>query len=550
MNYDLVVIGGVAAGTKAAAKAKRENPLLKVAIVTSGPNISYAGCGLPYYIGGIIHEQRELIVKKPEELKAEFDIDVFTRHLAMEIDTPNQAVMVKDLGQNSVKTFHYKQLVLATGAAPIIPPFPGRELKNIFTVRTVDDAVIIRELIDTRGVKNAVIIGGGFIGLETAENLKHQNLNVTVIEAYDHVLPHFDKDIALHVENLLREQDITVYSGERVTAFGGETALAVINTDKRSLDADLAILSIGVRPNTELAKTAGITLGPTGAIQVDSRQQTNLHNIYAAGDCAENSHVLTGKPVWVPMGSTANKTGRVAAVNLTGQVDTSAGVLGTTIIKLFDYAAGKTGLSEKEAQALGYDIETVFVPANDKAHYFPGYRNIITKLIAERGTRKILGVQIIGEGVVDKPLDIFATAISFGATVDAVAKLDLAYAPPFSMAMSSSIVAANVMRNKLDGKFKGVSPLALAGMLDDPELAILDIRTEPEFVIGTLPGAINIPVGELPARIKELPTDKKIVVVCKVGKRAYLTLPLLKMHGFDNVAILDGGIAAYPLELI
>jgi NADPH-dependent 2,4-dienoyl-CoA reductase/sulfur reductase-like enzyme/rhodanese-related sulfurtransferase len=547
MDYDVVVIGGVAAGTKAAAKAKRENPFLKVAIVTSDANISYAGCGLPYYIGGIIHEQRELVVKRPEELKAEFDIDVFTRHTATEIDPVKQTVTVKNLALNRVITFHYEKLVIAAGSSPVVPPLPGRDLANIFTVRTMDDAVTIRQFIESSAPKNAVIIGGGFIGLETAENLKHQKLNVTIIEAYEHILPHFDKDIALHVENYLREQGINIYTGERVTGFNGDGRITAITTDKRVLDADFAILSIGVRPSVELTKNAGIALGATGAIQVNSRQETNLPHIYAVGDCAESIHAQTGKPAWFPMGSTANKTGRIAAINLTGlQTDQSAGVLGTTIIKLFDFAAGRTGLSEKEALALGYDIETVLVPANDKAHYFPGYRNIITKLVAERCTRKILGVQIIGEGVVDKPVDIFATAISFGATVDAVAKLDLAYAPPFSMAMSSSIVAANVMRNKLDGKFRGVSPLAL----DDPDIAILDIRTEPEFIIGTLPGAINIPVAELPGRIHELPAAKKLVVVCKVGKRAYLTLPMLKKHGIGNAIILDGGIAGYPLPLI
>lgn len=550
MHYDVIVLGGVAAGTKAAAKAKRENPSLKVAIITSGADISYAGCGLPYYIGGLIHERRELIVKKPADLKAEFDIDVFVHHTATKIDPAAQTIDVITPEQDLPLTFHYGKLVITTGASPITPPLPGRDLANIFTVRTVNDAVRIRELVDSKAVKNAVVIGGGFIGLEVAENLKHRQLNVAVIEGYDHVLPHFDTDIALHIENYLREQGIDIYTREKVTGFEGAGALSAVATGSRVLPADLAILSVGVRPNVAFAKSAGIKLGPTGAIAVNSRQETNLPNIYAAGDCAENTQAITGKPVWVPLGSTANKTGRIAANNLTGHDDVAAGVLSSTIVRLFDFTAGKTGLGEQEARAAGYDVETVLVPANDKAHYFPGYRTILTKLIADRGSRKVLGVQIWGDGVVDKPIDIMATAISFGATVDDVARLDLAYAPPFSMAMASSIVTANVMRNKLDGKFNGIGPLALAQIAENTDLTILDIRTEPEFIIGTLPGAINIPVAELPARIAEVPKDKKLVVICKVGKRAYLTLPLLRQHGFHNVLILEGGVAGYPLPLV
>lgn len=548
MVYDVLVVGGVAAGTKVAAKAKRENPNLTVAILTDGVNISYAGCGLPYYIGGFIREQQELIVKKPAALKADFDIDVFTQHEVVTLLPEQQSVVVRDLLQQSEKTFQYNKLVLATGAAPFVPPIAGTHLKNLFTVRKVEDAVAIREQVPH--CQNAVIIGGGFIGLEVAENLKKQNLNVSVLEAAPHILPNFDQDVALHLENYLREAGVNIYSGEKAEAILGEASVTGVKTSEQVLPADLVIMAIGVRPRTDLAKQAGIDLGPTGAIAVNNKLETNLPNIYAVGDCAENVHALTGKPVWIPLGSTANKAGRVAGTNLAERTEEiSGGVLGTMIIKLFDMAAAKTGLSEREAIQLGYDIETVFVPANDKAHYYPGYRNIITKLIADKKSRKVLGAQIFGEGVIDKPIDVLVTAITFGATVDDLAKLDLAYAPPFSMAMASTIVAANVMRNKLDGKLKSINPLKLHSRLNDPNLFILDLGTEPEFMIGTIPGAVNIPVEELPERVAEVPKDKEVVALCKVGKRAYLTLPILEKLGYENIIILDGGVAAYPFEL-
>ena len=500
MKYDILVIGGVAAGTKVAAKAKREDPDLKVAIVTKDQNISYAGCGLPYYIGGIIEGQQELIVKTPAALQADFGIDVFIRHEAKEIIPEEHSILAMDMETGQGKIFEYNKLIIATGAFPILPPLPGIDLDNIFTVRHVEDAVNIREAITKEQVHNVVVIGGGFIGLEVAENLKHQQLHVTVVEAAPHILPNFDQDVALHLENYLREEGIDIFTEERVTGFVGDSNVTALQTTNRTLPADAVILAIGVRPNVALAKAAGISLGLTGAIAVNNSMETNLPDIFAVGDCAESVNAITGLSIWAPMGSTANKAGRTVGINVVhSNQDQVAGVLGTMIIKLFSMSAAKTGLSERDAQAGGYDYETVLVPANDKAHYYPGYRAIITKLIADRPSRRILGVQIWGEGNIDKPIDIFVTAISFGATVDAVAKLDLAYAPPFSMAMSSSIVAANVMRNKLDGKFKGISPLSLdsrrAALSSD---FILDIRTEPEFIIGSIPEAINIPLQRTP----------------------------------------------------
>ncbi|OQA07786.1 MAG: Coenzyme A disulfide reductase [Firmicutes bacterium ADurb.Bin373] len=325
--------------------------------------------------------------------------------------------------------------------------------------------------------------------------------------------------------------------------------MGAVSTGTGLLKADLVILSVGVRPNVDIARESGILLGPTGAIAVNDQTETNINDIYAVGDCAENVNLITGRTVWYPMGSTANKTGRVAGVNLAGAEagDTMKGVLGTSVLKLFDLNIAKTGLSERDARALGYNVETVIVPAPDRAHYYPGSRTIVTKLIVDRDSRRVLGGQIFGEGVVDKPIDILVTAISFGATVDQLARLDLAYAPPFSTALSTTAVAANVMMNKLAGKFTGVGPLDLKEKMDAGAM-LVDVRIDKEYFVRNIPGSINIPLRRLAERVDELDREREIILVCKVGLRAYLALLKLKGLGFKKVSILDGGITAYPFE--
>lgn len=549
----LVVIGGVAAGTKAASKAKRENPDLEVIVLTKDKDISYAGCGLPYFIGGIIKERKELVVRGPQEFQEEQDILVLTQREVTCIYPEKKEVTFTELENDKIHNICYDFLVIATGASPFFPPIEGIKLKNIHPLRTVSDAESIRELVAKGEVKEAVVVGAGFIGLEAAENLTLQGVDVTVVEMASLVLPGYDEEMSLLIKNYLEEKGLKVRNGQCVKGFLGDEEGRVqgVKLDDRILPAQLVVWAGGVRPNTQLAKEAGILLGPTGTIAVNEYQETNIPRIYAAGDCAENTNLLTKEPVWFPMGSTANKTGRIAGLNLAKESheDFLPGVLGTSIIKLFEFQAGRTGLTEAQAREKGYDVETVITPANDRAHYYPGYRQIITKLIADKKSRKILGVQIVGEGVVDKPLDIMVAMISLGATVDQLSGLDLAYAPPFSMALSSSILAAHVMINKMIGKFQGVNPRNLPEAIEKGKLVILDIRTEAEHFIKAIPGSINIPHNELALRYEEIPKDKKIVLVCRVGKRAYLTLSTLKNIGFDNLAILDGGIAAYPYNL-
>jgi len=554
----LVVIGAVAAGTKAASKAKRDNPDLEVKVFSKERYISYAGCGLPYYIGGVIKEKQELLVRSPEDFKIEQGIEILTEHEVKKIDASEKKVEVLDQRSGKVSEYPYDKLIIATGASPIVPPLENVKLRNIFTLRSVSDAFAVRELVDSGTVKKAVVVGGGFIGLETAENLKHRGLDVTIVELVPHILPPFDEEIALYAQNHMVSQGIKILTGEKVTGFeGADGKVTSVKTSAGDIEADMVILSIGVRPNTGIAVEAGIEMGATRAIKVNKYMETNIKDIYAAGDCAENTNLITGKPAWYPMGSTANKTGRIAGHNaaLESQEESLKesldGVLGTTIVRLFEVNAAKTGLSERDAVKEGYEIETVLVPANDRAHYFPGYKDIITKLIVDKSTHKVLGAQVIGEGVVDKPIDTIAAAITLGAKVEDLAKLDLAYAPPFSMAMSSTILTANVMMNKLSGRVETVKAPELIEELANGSINVLDVREEAEFFISAIPGATNIPMNELESRLSEIDRSKEtIVLVCKVGTRAFLSYLKLQDMGFKNLKILEGGTCAYPYELV
>lgn len=547
----VVVIGGVAAGTKAAAKAMRENPDLDIVILTRDRHVSYAGCGLPYYIGDVIKEEKELLVKRPKDFMADFGIEVFTEMEAIKILPEEKTVLAKDLTSGENKKFAFDKLVLATGASPFIPPAEGAKLGNIITVRTVTGATAVKKLLSERDIRDAVVVGGGMIGLEVAENLHLRGIKTTVVELAPHILPTHDADVALNVQKYLVEKGVTVHAGVAVKSFedNGRGEVAAVITEAGTLKADLVVLSVGVRPNVELARECGIALGAAGAVAVNEKMETNLVDIYAVGDCAENVNLITGRPVWYPMGSTANKTGRVAGINLAGTrtKDTMQGVLGTSVLKLFDLNIAKTGLSARDAKTLGYNIETVLVPAADRAHYYPGGHIVVTKLIVDREKRTVLGGQIFGEGVVDKPIDILVTAITLGATVDQVAKLDLAYAPPFSTAISSTAVAANVMMNKLAGRFEGINPLELKDKMDAGAV-LVDVRTKEEFFVRTIPGSVNIPLRHLVEREDELDREKEIIIFCKVGLRSYLALLKLKRLGFEKVSVLEGGITAYPLE--
>ena len=557
MGERIVVIGAVAAGTKAAARARRLDAGAAITVLTEENDVSYAGCGLPYYVGNVIKERRELVVRDPESFKADDSIEIMTRTRAASIDRERKRVIAVDLDDGREFEVHYDALVLATGAKAILPDVPGIHLDGVFTLRSVADADLLKSFIGARAPRSAAVVGGGFIGLETAENLASLGIGVTLIEMMEHFPPGFDPDVSALIGNCVRENGVTVLAGERVAAIEGSRGLVQsVRTSGGSVEADLVVMAVGVRPNTGLAMEAGLGVSRNGAILVDEYMRTTDPHIYAVGDCAATTNLLTGDGAWFPLGSTANKMGRIAGTRAgrsdggAGSTQALKGVLGTSIFKVFGLNCGRTGMTLRESLDRGHDAVSCTVPAPDRAHYYPGARDIIVRLIADRSTRRVLGAQVVGSGVVDKPVDILATAITLGATVDDLATLDLAYAPPYSSAMAPTITAANVLLNKMDGLLEGITASELKARLADPELLLLDVRSEPEFIVSHIDGSVNVPVEDLVARVGEVDRSKEIVVICRVGKRAYRAYLALKARGFDRVEILDGGMCAYPYDTV
>lgn len=449
MSKHLIIIGGVAAGTKAAAKARREDDSLKITLYTEDKHISYAGCGLPYFISDDIKSKEELLVRSPEDFKSKENINIHIKHRVTSIDPIKKEITVFNIKENLEINDEYDNLVIATGAYPIIPPIKGIDLQNIFTLRTINDAIEIKKLIDQNKVKRATIVGAGLIGLECAEAFAKRGLEVTVIELADQILSPFDKDMVREVQKHCIDKNIRIITSDGVKEFKGSGSVSQVITNNLQINTDIVILSIGVKPNISLASKAGIEIGQSGAIKVNKKMQTNIPNIYAAGDCVESTNLVTQKPTWVPLGSTANKQGRVAAINITGGHSEFSGVLGSLIVKVFDYTAAKTGLSEKEADKFGYDYESIVITGNDKARYYPNCKNITIKLLADKKTKKLLGSQIIGEGIVDKRIDLVAVALSSNEELKNIVNADLAYSPPYSMATDIILIAFNKLLSKL-----------------------------------------------------------------------------------------------------
>ncbi len=551
-EYELIVIGGVAAGTKAAAKSRREQPDWRIAIITRDDDVSYAGCGLPYFIGNVIQNRAQLVVRTPETLRQNHNIDVFTRHNAVSIDRVKHTVSVEKLDSSEKLEFRYGKLLLATGASAMRPPIPGIDSKRIHTLRSVTDADAILASMREKAGK-AVVVGGGFIGIETAENLKHRGWDVTVVEMLPQILPPFDLEIALMMQKHLENHGVKVLTGTCVQSFSEKGSAVEVATSGGNFTADLVILSIGIKPNNELARDAGLVLGCRNTIRVDAGGRTSDPDIYAAGDCASTFHILNGCEAWSPMGSTANKQARQAALTLTGTDSEFPGVLGTMVVRAFGYSAARTGMNEREAKEAGMNAISVLVPADDRAHYYPGSEKIAIKLIANADSGEILGCQTYGMGDIDKPLDAIAVAITMGATAHDIAHVDFAYAPPFSTAINPVNLACYVLQNKLSGKLESIGPIEAQRMIESPDWdgLLLDPREEPEFMIGTVPGAVNIPIHEFPARLQEVEAykEKTVLVVCNYGKRAFEAYVRLKHNGFIRAKVLEGGTKFWPYEI-
>ena len=533
---DILVIGGVAAGTKTAAKLKREHRDYNVTIITMGKDISYAGCGLPYYVGGVIENKESLIVNTPENFEKLTQVKVITNTEALKINRDSKIVSTKNVVTNEEKEFKYDKLVIATGADPIKPNLDGINLKGVYYVRTPEDAIKLRDIIENDEIKRAVVVGGGFIGLEIAENLLENNIKTTVIDASESIPPGFDKEISLYLQEKLIDNGIMVLTNEKVVSIIGDEKVSKIKTDKRVIKADLVIMSVGIKPNTKIAEECGLNLEDNKTISVDYNMQTSDENIFAVGDCASVKNIITNKVTWSPMGSSANKEGRCVARTIAGKESKFKGVLGTSIVKLLDINAARTGLTEEEAISLGYNTESVIVPLDDKAHYYPGAGLLFIKLVADIDSEKILGAQVFGKGSVDKQIDTVATAIYFGGKLSDLQDLDLAYAPPFSTAISPLGHAANVLLNKIT---EGVKIVRFEDFIENKDsYKIVDVNKVP-----TLENALYLDLSSIDGKIENLNYDDKILLVCARGKRAYLTYNRMKYYGYKDVNILEGGLS-------
>ncbi|MBN1393941.1 MAG: FAD-dependent oxidoreductase [Pirellulales bacterium] len=551
----VVIIGGVAAGPKAASKIIRLMPNADVTIVEKGRLLSYAGCGLPYFVSGVVKEEKELmstpvgVVRDPIFFRKVKNVHVLNETEAAEIDRAGKRVRIRSLADGKESWLNYDKLVLATGGTPVVPPIPNVRLKNIFTLTGVRDAEGIRAILAEEKARDVVIVGGGLIGVETTEALAYKGCRVTIVEMLPQVLNIFDWEMAELVEQHMESHGVKVLTGTKVVSFQGNGKVSRVATDRGELPADMVVMAVGVRPNVGLAKTAGLEIGSTGAIKVDEHMQTSDPDIYAAGDCVQSVDLLTGRPCFVPLGSTANKQGRVVAVNVCGGSDSFPGVLGSTVCKVFDFCVARTGLTETAAEKLGYEVTTALAPGPDRAHYMPGAAPLLLKLVVDRDTRKLLGAQAIGRGAGDKRIDVAAMAITAGMTVDQLANVDLCYAPPYSPAMDNIITAANVARNKLDGKMIGISSREVHRWMEaKKEFVLLDVRSAAEYEEVRLPGAVSIPLGMLRDRLGELPKDKEIVTFCTVSLRGYEAALILKAAGLKKVRVMDGGLTMWPYE--
>lgn len=554
----IVIIGGVATGLKAASKARRNDPQAQITVVERGDIISYGACGMPYYVSGDVAAIDDLmktpvgVLRSAAYFKNIKNIDVLTQTVAMNIDRQTKNVQVKNLVSGEEFLLPYDKLVLGTGASPVRPALPGIGLSNIYTLWHPHDAEAVRKGLEAGTFRKTVIIGAGLVGLEMAEALKKWNVDVTVVEMQEQIFPAFmDPEVAGIIRKHIEEQGVQVLTGEKVTGFDGVQAVKSVETDKRSIPADLVILALGARPNAELARNAGLTIGATGAIAVDDRMLTSDPDIFAGGDCVENTNIISGRKVFAPMGSTANKQGRVIGDNVCGGDEVFRGILNTVVVKVMALNAGKTGLSEREAKELGYEYITVMVSGHDKPHYMPGAKLITVKLIVDVATRKLLGMQAVGEGEIAKRVDVAASALTLNGTVQDLFDIDLSYAPPYNSPIDNLAAAANSAMNKLAGNFKGISSLQAKEKMASDQTVFLDVRTPDECKQIRLADCKNIkyiPLGQLRSRLQELDKKGEIVAFCKISVRGYEAECILEGEGFEDVKVIEGGIVAWPFS--
>lgn len=534
----ILVIGAVAAGTSAAAKARRNTEDAEIVIYEKDSYISYSGCGMPYFLGGEVASGKELTPRDPKFFKTKYNVDIHIGHEVLSIDKGKKTLEVKNLETGHVFTDTYDKLIIATGARSVIPPIKGKEKEHVFSLRNIGDMYKIKKFIDEKNPKKAVIVGTGFIGLELAENFKNIGIDVTMVEMLPQVTPGLDSDMAIYVEKALEKNGVSVITGNSANEIED---VKVILADKREVEADMVIIATGVRPNVELAVAAGIELGSFGAIRVDTRMETSEKDIYAAGDCIEQYHLVTGKPVYRPLGSTANKTGRIAGNNAAGGDLEFRGILGTGIFKVFNLTVAQTGLSEKEALKEGYDISVSHNIKSNKPEYLGG-KEMVIKSIADKKDGRLLGVEIVGEEGVDKRIDVFATLITFGAKVSDLVHLDLAYAPPFSTTKDPVMYTGMIQDNAIYGG----RPLITADKLDElmtsgVKYNLVDTRVKKQYDEKHIETAENKPHEVVRNVIEDLDKEAITITYCNKGTTGNAVQNILINKGFKKVYNISGG---------
>ena len=540
----IVVVGGVAAGASAATKARRTNEDAEIIVFERGNYVSFANCGLPYYIGGVIEDRDELLLVTPEMFKDRFNIDVRINSEVVDVDPVNKTVTVKADGEYKES---YDKLILATGGKPIVPPINGIETPGVYNVFTVPDADMIVSRLEA-DTNSAVVVGGGFIGLEAAENLNAKGVKVTIVERLPQIMSNMDAEFSDALISHFEEMGITVLTGMSVAEItGGDKADGVTLENGTHIACDMVIMAAGVRSSTELAQKAGVKIGETGGVWVDATMRTTNPDIYAAGDMVESLNLVTGKKVRIPLAGSANKQGRAAGACAAGGKLLFKGVLGTAIIKVGELTAARTGLNAREAALGGYDFECVYVPGFSNATYYPDAMPMILKLTVEKQSGRLLGAQGIGRKGVDKRIDVLATAIYSGLTVFDLENLDLAYAPPYSSAKDPVILGGMVAANMIRGEIEYVLPSDIPACKEAGDV-ILDVRSQEEYDDGHIDGAILMPVDEIRTRFAELDKTKSYVVYCGVGYRAYISCLFLKANGY-KVKNMSGGMRAYNMSV-
>ncbi len=531
-----IIIGGVAGGASAAARLRRLDEASDIIILERGEFVSFANCGLPYYIGGTITNREALTLQTPESFRNRFRINVRVLSEAVKIDPSAKTVTVKNLRTGETYEEAYDNLILSPGAEPIKPDIDGAGSDTVFTLRNIPDTLKIKSYINTARPKSAVVVGGGYIGVEMAENLAEAGLDVSIVELADHLIASLDFDMAADVHRYIKQKGIKLYLKNGVTAIRNNTVIL----ENGELVADMVIMSVGVRPETSLAKACGIIVNSRGSIIVDSEMRTSIPNIYAVGDAVEVKDFITGNPAFIPLAGPANKQGRIAADNIAGYKSQYTGTQGSSVLKLFDMTIATTGLSEKSAKAAGIAYDKTYTYSGSHASYYPGASNMSIKVLWDQTTHKLLGAQIVGFDGVDKRMDVIAAAIRLGAKVTDLAALELCYAPPFGSAKDPVNMAGFVAENVISGKIKQFFWHDVESLPGDGSVTLLDVRTKAETAGGMIDGFINIPLDSLRENLHQIPKDKPVYLHCHSGLRSYIACRILAANGFDCYNLAGG----------